>query len=170
ETLRRAATVCSIAALQSEYSLWTRDVESDVLATCAELGVAFVPYSPLGRGFLTGQLTPADISRPGDLRPAIPRFSEANFAKNSDWLSPLREVAEEAGATMAQVALAWVLSRNPFIYPIPGARRAEHLRANFAASGLILPAHELAQLTSHFVLHAAAGARLPPQLLSAVNV
>jgi aryl-alcohol dehydrogenase-like predicted oxidoreductase len=150
--------------------LWTRDVEAELLPACRELGVAFVPYSPLGRGFLTGKLTPADIASPGDLRQSIPRFAAGNFSKNSELLGPLTKVAAELGTTMAQVALAWVLAQDAGIYPIPGARREEHLRSNFAAGKLTLSAEQLQLLSAHFSLHDAAGARLPPQLLAAVNL
>jgi aryl-alcohol dehydrogenase-like predicted oxidoreductase len=170
DTLRRAHVVFPVKALQSEYSLWTRDVEGCIMHACADLGVAFVAYSPLGRAFLSGGLTADEIARDDDLRRHLPRFIGDNFAANSRLLDELRDVAREAGATMAETALSWLLGREEFVYLIPGSRNETHVRANFAAGARVLSADHRARLSSRFALHAAAGDRLPPQLLRTVNL
>ena len=170
DTLRRAHAEFPVTALQSEYSLWTRDVEEEIIGACSDLGVAFVAYSPLGRAFLSGALTPDAIAQSGDLRQHLPRFVGGNFAANSLLLEELRDVAREAGATMAEVALAGLLARETVVYVIPGSRKGEHLRANFGAASRVLSPGQIERLSSRFAPHAAAGERLPPQLLKTVNI
>lgn len=125
-TLRRAHAVHPITALQSEYSLWTREPEASVMPACRELGIAFVPFSPLGRGFLTGAMTGREQIGPGDWRASHPRFSEENLARKAALLKPLEDVAQAHGAKPAQAALAWVLSRGEDFIPIPGVKRRGH--------------------------------------------
>lgn len=143
ETLKRAASVAPITALQSEYSLWERDIEEDILPTCRSLGIGFVPYSPLGRGFLTGQLkSRADLPE-GDWRLNDPRYSEENFAENLKVVDAVRSVAEAHGASLAQVALAWLLAQGPDIVPIPGSKRRPTMEDSAGAPDLELTVAEL---------------------------
>ncbi len=144
-TLRRAAKVHPIAALQSEYSLWERNVEAEILPTCRELGIGFVPYSPLGRGFLTGAAKPPSELEDGDLRRFFPRFSEENFQKNQAFVEALREVGarRSPAATPAQVALAWVLSKGADVVPIPGTKQRKWLRDNVGALAVELTQDEV---------------------------
>lgn len=146
DTLRRAHAVHPIAALQSEYSLWTRDPEGDILETCRALGIGFVPFSPLGRGFLTGKIQKPEDLGANDFRRGLPRFSEANMAANARLVKLLEEMASDKGVTAAQLALAWVLHQGDFIVPIPGARRIEHLEQNVAAASIVLSAQDLQTL------------------------
>jgi aryl-alcohol dehydrogenase-like predicted oxidoreductase len=159
-TLRRAHAVFPIAALQSEYSLWTRDPEEfGVLAACRELGVGFVAYSPLGRGFLTGQITsPADFA-PDDFRRANPRFMGENFAKNLKLVEGVRTLAAAKGVTPGQIALAWLLAQGDDIVPIPGTKRVKYLEENMAAETIELTEREREQLRAIFPADAVAGAR-----------
>ena len=136
-----------ITALQSEYSLWTRDPEEEVLPVLRELRIGFVPYSPLGRGFLTGQIRSLDDIKDGDFRKTNPRFEEGNFAHNLQVAGEVRQIAAEAGATPAQVALAWLLAKGDDIVPIPGTKRVSRLEENVAADGVELTAGQLAKLT-----------------------
>ena len=146
-TIRRAHAVHPITALQSEYSLWTRDPEEEVLPVLRELRIGFVPYSPLGRGFLTGQIrSPGDLAD-GDFRKTNPRFQESNFAHNLQIAEEVRQVAAEAGATPAQVALAWLLAKGDNIAPIPGTKRVSRVEENIAADTVQLTAGQLATLT-----------------------
>jgi aryl-alcohol dehydrogenase-like predicted oxidoreductase len=146
ETLRRAAAVHPVAALQSEYSLWERDVEDDILPTCRDLGIGFVPYSPLGRGFLTGQIrSRADLPE-GDYRLRDPRYDEGNFEKNLEIVEVVRSVAERRGVSGAQVALAWLLAQGGDVVPIPGSKRRATLEDSMAAAELELSGDDLAQL------------------------
>src|SRR6185437_8976540 len=145
-TIRRAHAVHPITALQSEYSLWTRDPEEEVLPVLRELGIGFVPYSPLGRGFLTGQIRSMDDIEDGDFRKTNPRFEEGNFAHNLQVAGEVRQIAAEAGATPAQVALAWLLAKGPDIVPIPGTKRVTRLEENVAADAIELTADQLARL------------------------
>ncbi|WP_165252013.1 aldo/keto reductase [Paludisphaera soli] len=163
-TLRRAHAVHPITALQSEYSLWTREPEAEVLPTCRELGVAFVPFSPLGRGFLTGAVTGRDRIAEGDWRADNPRFAGENLAANLELLRPLEEIAQSHGATPAQIALAWVLSRGADVIPIPGMKRRTHLEENLAAEGVSLSPDDLARLDAAFPPGAAAGERYTPEV------
>lgn len=146
EILRRAHAVHPIAALQSEYSLWTRDPEGDILDACQELGIGFVPFSPLGRGFLTGKIQKPEDLGANDFRRGLPRFSEANMAANAALVQLLEQMAADKGVAAAQLALAWVLHRGDFIVPIPGARRIAHLEQNVAAASIALSAEELKTL------------------------
>jgi aryl-alcohol dehydrogenase-like predicted oxidoreductase len=146
-TIRRAHAVHPITALQSEYSLWTRDPEEEVLPVLRELGIGFVPYSPLGRGFLTGQIRSMDDIEDGDFRKTNPRFEEGNFAHNLQVAGEVRQIAAEAGATPAQVALAWLLAKGDDIVPIPGTKRVSRLEENVAADDVRLTGEQLAKLT-----------------------
>ena len=161
ETVRRAHAVHPIAALQSEYSLWTRDPEDGVLATCRELGIGFVAYSPLGRGFLTGQIRSADGFAEGDFRGYLPRFQGENLEQNLELVAQVEEIAEEKGRTPGQIALAWVLSRGDDIVPIPGTKRRRYLEENAGAAEVELTDTELEQLEQAFPQGAAAGERYP---------
>jgi aryl-alcohol dehydrogenase-like predicted oxidoreductase len=164
ETLRLAHRVHPVTALQSEYSLWTREPESTVLPVCAELGITFVPFSPLGRGFLTGSVTAADQIGERDWRANNPRFSGESLTRNVELLRPLETIARAHGCTPAQVALAWVLARGEDVVPIPGTRRRDHLEANVAALNLELTADELALLEKVFPPGVAAGERYTPEV------
>ena len=145
-TLRRAHAVHPVSALQSEYSLWTRDPEGEILDTCRELGIGFVPFSPLGRGFLTGKVQKPEDFGADDFRTTLPRFSAENMAANASLVKLLQEMAEEKGVTAAQLALAWVLHRGDFIVPIPGARKIPHLEQNIAATEISLTPEEITTL------------------------
>lgn len=164
ETLKRAHKTHPITALQSEYSLWTRDPEDGPLAACRELGTAFVAYSPLGRGFLSGEITSFDDFADDDYRRLSPRFQGENFARNLALVEKVAELAKENGCTAAQVALAWVLAQGDDIVPIPGTKRRKYLEQNIAAADLSLSAADLAALDAAFPPNAAAGARYPEQM------
>ncbi|MFZ0667598.1 MAG: aldo/keto reductase [Acidimicrobiales bacterium] len=155
-TIRRAHAVHPITALQTEYSLWTRDPEAGILATTRELGVGFVAYSPLGRGFLTGEYRSNDQIEDSDFRKNNPRFEEGNLASNLKIVDAVGAIANEAGATPAQVALAWLLAQGDDVVPIPGTKRVSRLQENVAAANLILTEHQLEQLNG---LEPAAGDR-----------
>ncbi|GAA1108924.1 aldo/keto reductase [Nocardiopsis composta] len=146
ETIRRAHAVHPVAAVQTEYSLWTRDVEEEVLPALRELGIGLVPYSPLGRGFLTGAIRSLDQFDDGDFRKTNPRFAGGNLEKNLRIVAEVEAVAEEAGATPAQTALAWLLSRGDDVAPIPGTKRASRVEENAAADAVELDAGRLARL------------------------
>jgi aryl-alcohol dehydrogenase-like predicted oxidoreductase len=148
ETIRRAHAVHPVTAVQSEYSLWTRDPEAAVLPTLRELGIGFVPYSPLGRGFLTGQIKSIEDLDSDDFRRNNPRFAGDNFRQNLRIVDEVRAVAAEAGATPAQVALAWVLAQGDDVAPIPGTKRVSRLEENAAADALVLSAQQLGRLTA----------------------
>jgi aryl-alcohol dehydrogenase-like predicted oxidoreductase len=135
-----------VTAVQSEYSLWTRDPEPQVLPTCAELGIGFVPFSPLGKGFLTGTVTTATEFAPGDIRATIPRFATENRTTNQALVDHVARLAAAKDATPGQVALAWLLAQHPWIVPIPGTRRLERVAQNAAATAVALSADELADL------------------------
>ena len=170
ETLRRASSIYTITALQSEYSLWTRDVEeNDVLATCRELGIGFVAYSPLGRGFLSGEFRKFENLPEGDFRRTNPRFQGENFDKNLALVKKVEEIAAEKGVAASQLALAWVLARGDDIVPIPGTKRREFIEQNAAAVEIELTEIELQQIEEIFPLHAAAGARYPESSMATVN-
>jgi aryl-alcohol dehydrogenase-like predicted oxidoreductase len=161
ETIRRAHAVHPLAAVQMEYSLWTRDAEEKILPVVRELGIALVAYSPLGRGFLTASFKRRDDLIPTDRRHAHPRFQEGNFEQNVKLLGPIEQLAEEKGSTPAQVALAWLLAQGEDVVPIPGTKRRKFLEQNVAAVDLSLTAAELASLTTAFPPNAAAGLRYP---------
>ena len=148
ETIRRAHAMHPITAIQSEYSLWTRDPEAAVLPTLRELGIGLVPYSPLGRGFLTGQITSVDDLDPDDIRRTNPRFAGENLAQNLRIVGEVRAVAAEVNATPAQVALAWVLAQGDDLAPIPGTKHVSRLEENVAADALVLSPAQLARLTA----------------------
>jgi len=158
-TIRRAHAVHPISALQTEYSLWTRDPEADILPTVRELGIGFVAYSPLGRGFLTGRFTSPDDFGEGDFRSNHPRFQGENLAHNLELVERVEELAGEKGATPGQVALAWVQSRGEDVVPIPGTKRVRYLEENAAAVDLELTYEDLRRLDETFAVGAAAGDR-----------
>ena len=164
-TLRRAAAVHPITALQSEYSLWTRDPESGPLAACRELGIGFVPFSPLGRGFLTGQIKRFEDFAADDLRRNQPRFQGENFTRNLELVQRIGELAARKRCTPGQLALAWVLAQGEYILPIPGTRRSRNLDENLGALAVRLTPAELAEIESVAPAGAVAGARNPPQML-----
>jgi len=169
ETLERAQRVHRITALQSEYSLWTRDPENGVLDACQRLNVAFVPYSPLGRGFLTGALkSPADFA-PDDWRRVNPRFSGENFKRNLALVEKVRELASARGCTAAQLALAWVLAQWQYIVPIPGTRHIASLDENLGAARVHLSADDLAAINAVFPVDVAAGERYPEEMMRLVR-
>ena len=147
-TIRRAHAACPVTAVQSEYSLWTRDPEPEVLPACRELGIGFVPFSPLGKGFLTGTVNPATEFTPGDIRTTIPRFNPANRIANQALLDHVTALAHARGATPGQVALAWLLAQGQQIVPIPGTRRRERLEENSGATQVALSADEIANLNA----------------------
>ena len=169
QTLRRAVKVHPITALQTEYSLWSREPEDEILAACRELGVGFVAYSPLGRGFLTGQFTRFEDFPEDDYRRFSPRFQEENFQKNLDLVRRVEEIAEEKGCKPAQLALAWVLARDKNIVPIPGTKRRKYLEENVAALEVQLSAEDLRRIDEIFPAGAAAGLRYPEQMMQRVN-
>jgi len=160
-TIRRAHAVHPITAIQSEYSLWTRDPEDAVLNTTRELGIGFVAYSPLGRGFLTGRIKSPDDFAPDDFRRNTPRFQGENFKKNLDLVARVREIANEKGCTPSQLALAWVLAQGEDIVPIPGTRHRKYLEEDAAAAGIQLTAADLKRLDEVAPKGAAAGSRYP---------
>lgn len=169
ETIERAVKVHPVTALQSEYSLWTRDPEDGVLDTCRRHGIGFVPYSPLGRGFLTGEIrTPEDFA-PDDWRRNNPRFQGGNFAQNIALVDKVRELAREAGCTPGQLALAWVLAQGPDVVPIPGTKRRKYLEENVEAVDLDIGPSQLTELEAIFPRGAAAGTRYPEAQMGAVN-
>jgi aryl-alcohol dehydrogenase-like predicted oxidoreductase len=145
-TIRRAHAVHPVTAVQSEYSLWTRDPEPEVLPTLAELGIGFVPFSPLGKGFLTGTVDPRTSFAPGDIRATIPRFTQDNLAANDALVEHVRRLADAHGATPGQVALAWLLAQQPWVVPIPGTRRLERVEENVGSTQVPLSADDVADL------------------------
>jgi aryl-alcohol dehydrogenase-like predicted oxidoreductase len=165
ETIRRAHAVHPIAALQSEYSLWSRDPEGAILDTTRELGIGFVPYSPLGRGFLSGRITSMDDLEADDFRHIGPRFQGDNFQKNLELVEVVKQIAGEHGATPAQVALAWVLAQGDDIVPIPGTKRVAYLEENVGGLDLELGADDLRRLEEAFPVGVAAGDRYPDMSL-----
>jgi aryl-alcohol dehydrogenase-like predicted oxidoreductase len=169
QTLRRAAKVHPIAALQTEYSLWTRDPEDGILATCRELGIGFVAYSPLGRGFLTGQFKRFEDLPEDDYRRHSPRFQGENFQKNLDLLHRVEEIAGEKHCTPSQLALAWVLAQGKDIVPIPGTKRRKYLEDNAGAVNVRLTKADLQHIEDAFPTGAAAGERYPEHVMQLVN-
>ncbi len=160
-TLRRAHAVHPVAAVQTEYSLWTRNPEIAVLDACAELGAGFVAFSPLARAFLTGALRDVSALAPKDLRRGMPRFQPETYAQNLALLDGMAEVAEDAGCTMAQLALAWLLAKAPHVVPIPGTTRREHLRENAGAATVALEAAAVARLDALINRETVRGPRYP---------
>jgi aryl-alcohol dehydrogenase-like predicted oxidoreductase len=168
ETIRRAQAVHPITALQTEYSLWSRDPEQEILPTVRELGIGFVPYSPLGRGFLSGRFSSPDDLDPGDFRRNGPRFTGENLEANLKLVAKLKEIAEEKSITPAQLALAWVLAQGEDIVPIPGTKRREYLEQNAAAVDVELSAEDLARIEAE--LPEAAGDRYDEAGMASVNL
>jgi aryl-alcohol dehydrogenase-like predicted oxidoreductase len=170
ESIRRANAVHQITALQSEYSLWTRDVEdNDVLATCRDLGIGFVAYSPLGRGFLSGEIKRFEDLAEDDYRRNSPRFQGENFDKNIKLVERVEEIAKEKGITASQLALAWVMSQGDDIVPIPGTKRRKYLEQNAAAADVILSQEDLARIEEVFPKDAVSGLRYPEAMMASVN-
>src|ERR1700726_5139745 len=169
QTLRRAAKVHPITALQTEYSLWTRDPEEQILPTCRELGIGFVAYSPLGRGFLTGQFRRFDDLPADDYRRNSPRFQGENFQKNLDLVRRVEDIAREKGCKPSQLALAWGLAQGRDIVPIPGTKRRNYLEENVGALEVKLTPEDLRRMDEVFPTGAAAGLRYPEQMMKAVN-
>ena len=168
-TIRRAHAVHPISVLQTEYSLWSRDPEGEIFATCRELGIGFVPYSPLGRGFLTGRFTKPDDIPQNDRRKAFPRFQEENFERNLDNVRRLEAVAARKGCTVAQLALAWVLAQGTDIVPIFGCKRRKYLEENLGAVGIGLTDDDLAEIEGAAPKGSAAGPRYPAASMETVN-
>ncbi len=169
KTLRRAAKVHPVTALQTEYSLWSRDPEAGILATCRELGIGFVAYSPLGRGFLTGQIKRFEDFAPDDFRRGISRFQGENFQKNIDLVAKVEELAKEKNCTPAQLALAWVLAQGEDIVPIPGTRRRKNLEENVGALNVKLTAEDLLRINEVFPHGVAAGQRYSEQMMQLID-
>jgi aryl-alcohol dehydrogenase-like predicted oxidoreductase len=169
KTIRRAHAVHPISALQSEYSLWTRDPEPEVLPTVRELGIGFVAYSPLGRGFLTGKHRTAGAYTAGDHRLASPRFQEENLKVNLELLKRVEAIASDLGITPAQVALAWVMAKGEDIVPIPGTKRLKYFDENVAAAAVKLSPEDVARLDAAVPAGATAGARYPEHAMKALN-
>jgi aryl-alcohol dehydrogenase-like predicted oxidoreductase len=169
ETIRRAHAVHPITALQSEYSLWTRDPEKEVLGVCRELGIGLVPYSPLGRGFLTGQIKRFEDLPEDDYRRTSPRFQGENFERNLALVKRVEEIAREKKCTAAQLALAWVLAQGDDIVPIPGTKRRKYLQENVGALDVALTNKDLARIDEVAPQEAVAGARYPNWAMKAVN-
>jgi aryl-alcohol dehydrogenase-like predicted oxidoreductase len=169
ETIRRAHAVYPITALQSEYSLWTRDPEDEVLPVCRELGIGFVPYSPLGRGFLTGKIqSPEDLPEE-DYRRTTPRFQGENFQRNLDLVKRVEEIARAKRCTPAQLALAWVLARGNDIVPIPGTKRRKYLEENVGALDVVLTNEDLARIEEIASKNAFAGSRYPEEMMKLLS-
>ncbi|MCU1802351.1 aldo/keto reductase [Pectobacterium parvum] len=168
-TLERAHRVHPITALQSEYSLWTRDMEAEILPACERLGIGFVPYSPLGRGFLTGAIRSPDDLATDDFRRTNPRFSGENFGKNLQLVEKINQLAQEKQVTPSQLALAWVLAQGEHIVPIPGTKRRRYLEENVAALDVTLTKEELAAIDAIFPPDAAAGERYGKESMAALN-
>jgi len=165
KTIRRAHAIHPITALQTEYSLWTRDVEVEILPTCRELGIGFVPYSPLGRGFLTGKFRAISDFADGDFRRNSPRFQDPNFEKNQQLVSTTQELAGEKRCAPSQLALAWCLAQGDDIIPIPGTKRVEYLRENVQAVDVKLTPEDVRRINEAFPPGAASGERYPaPQM------
>jgi aryl-alcohol dehydrogenase-like predicted oxidoreductase len=169
QTLRRAAKVHRITALQTEYSLWTRDPEDEVLPTTRELGIAFVAYSPLGRGFLTGQIKKFEDLAEDDYRRFSPRFQGENFQKNLDLVARVEQLTKEKHCTPGQLALAWLLTQSDDIIPIPGTKRRKYLEENVAALNVKLSADDLRRIDEVAPHGAAAGQRYPEHMMNLVN-
>jgi aryl-alcohol dehydrogenase-like predicted oxidoreductase len=168
-TIRRAHAVHPVTAVQSEYSLWTRDPEPQVLPTCAELGIGFVPFSPLGKGFLTGTVTTSEFAE-GDIRNTIPRFAADNLDANQALVDQVRALAEDKGVTPGQIALAWLLAQQAWIVPIPGTRRPERIDENAGATQVALSADEVADLDALAARAGVEGDRYNPAGMSMVGL
>jgi aryl-alcohol dehydrogenase-like predicted oxidoreductase len=169
QTLRRAAAVHTITALQTEYSLWSRDPEQEILPTCRDLGIGFVAYSPLGRGFLTGQIRRFEDLAKDDYRRLSPRFQGENFPRNLDLVRRVEEIAKQKGCKASQLALAWVLAQGKDIIPIPGTKRRKYLEENVGSLEVELTAEELRRLDEVAPQGAAAGQRYPEHMMNLVD-
>lgn len=169
DSIRRAHAVQPVAALQSEYSLWWRQPEQDVLPVCEELGIGFVPFSPLGKGFLTGAITPDTQFAASDFRNVVPRFEEANRKANAALVEQLSAMAQAKGATPAQIAIAWLLTQKPWIVPIPGTTKAHRLDENLGAHAVTLTAADLAEIAAALDAMPIAGARYPAAIAGRVG-
>jgi aryl-alcohol dehydrogenase-like predicted oxidoreductase len=169
DTIRRAQTVHPIAALQTEYSLWSRDPEGELLETVRELGIGFVAYSPLGRGFLTAKITSLDDLADNDWRRSMPRFEQENFRRNMELVERIRALAAKKGSTPAQLALAWVLAQGEDIVPIPGTKRRRYLEENIGALDVHLAPEELAEIDTILPAGAAAGSRYSAPGMRTIN-
>ncbi|WP_280264915.1 aldo/keto reductase, partial [Nocardia wallacei] len=168
-TIRGAHAVHPVTALQSEWSLWTREIEAEVVPTCRELGIGIVPFSPLGRGFLTGAVTSTADLPADDMRRNLPRFADGNFDRNLAIVDALRRIADEKGVTAGQLALAWVQSRGADVVPIPGTKRRTYLEQNIAAVDIELSAEDTARIEAAAPADAVAGARYPEHLARAAG-
>ncbi len=169
DTIRRANKIHQVTALQSEYSLWTRDPESEIFSTVRELGIGFVSYSPLGRGFLTGRFkSPGDFDK-NDFRKYSPRFKGENFQKNLELVNKVNQLVKNKGITSAQLALAWVLNRGNDIVPIPGTTKIKHIEENVKAADIKLTEDELQEIDEIFPMDAASGLRYPEESMKSVN-
>jgi aryl-alcohol dehydrogenase-like predicted oxidoreductase len=168
-TLKKAYATFPVSAVQSEYSLWTRDPEDGILETCKELGIAFVAYSPLGRGFLAGQIKKFEDFDETDYRRHSPRFQGENFQKNLDLVFKLEEIAKQKSCTASQLALAWVIAQGEYVFPIPGTKRIKYLEENAAAVNIQFTKNELDSLNAIFPKNAAAGLRYPEQAMGSLN-
>jgi aryl-alcohol dehydrogenase-like predicted oxidoreductase len=169
QTIRRAHAVHPITALQTEYSLWSRDAEDEILPTVRELGIGFVAYSPIGRGFLSGRFKTIDDLEPTDYRRLSPRFQGENFARNLDLVRRIEEIARAKGVTPAQLAIAWILSRADYIVPIPGSKSSGHVEENIAAAEIELTAEDLARIDEVAPKGVTAGERYPSTSMASVN-
>lgn len=170
QTIRRAHKVHPLAALQTEYSLWTRDPEAEIIPTCRELGITFVAYSPLGRGFLTGKIQNLEDLAPNDWRRRNPRFEQQNLQRNLDLAKQVQNLAKEKKCTPAQLALAWLLAQGGDIVPIPGTKRQKYLEENIAAASIQLSTDDLARIEKAAPQGVAAGARYPDEGMRRVNL
>jgi aryl-alcohol dehydrogenase-like predicted oxidoreductase len=170
ERIRRAAKAHPIACVETEYSLWSRDVEQEILPACRELGIGFMAYAPLGRGFLTGAIKSLDALIAKDRRREHPRFDAANLKKNVELLAPVERVAAARNCTPAQVAIAWLLAQGDDVVPIPGTKRRQYLEENCAAADVKLTAGELADLARAFPLDVTAGTRYPEKQLAGLGI
>ncbi len=170
QTLRRAHKVHPLVALETEYSLWSRDVEKEILPACRELGIAFMAYSPLGRGFLAATIKSLDALQPKDRRRDHPRFNPDNLRRNVELLQPLEAIASARRVRPAQVALAWLLAQGKDVVPIPGTKRREYMEQNAAAEGIKLSAAEIAQLAKAFAPGVASGTRYPEKQLGGLGI
>lgn len=170
QTIRRAHKVHPIACVETEYSLWSRDVEQDILPACRELGIGYMAYAPLGRGFLTGTMKTLDALLPKDRRREHPRFSAENIGRNAELLGPLEKIAAARRATPAQVALAWLLAQGDDVVPIPGTKRRAYLEENCAAPDVKLGREEIEKLKEAFPLNVTAGTRYPEKQLGGLGI
>ena len=168
-TIRRAHRVHPIAALQSEYSLWSRDVETSVLPVCRELGIGFVPFSPLGRGFLSGLVTRTEDLTAGDIRGQLPRFQGENLRRNLELVKAVEGLARRKGCSTSQLALAWLLAKGPDVVPIPGTKRRAFLESNAAAADVALTGDDITEIEAAFPMGAATGERYTPEMMRSVD-